>query len=336
MAKSINKNSMTVLVSGARGFVGRPVVEEFRAAGCKVIGAVRRGAGASAVVDGGLRIRSEIAETPSGQGSYREVMVGELGPDLDWKEALVGTEVVVHLAARVHQMQDKASDPLAEFRRVNVGGTRRLAEQASAAGVRRLVFVSSIKVNGEGTAPGRAYSETDVPAPADPYGVSKYEAEKALREVAAATGLEVVVLRPPLMVGGGVKGNLAALANAIRRGRPLPFGAITANQRSLLDVRNLADAILACATHPAAAGEVFLVSDGVPVSTAELCRWIGKAVGRSPFLVPVPVGLLRIAGRLVAKKAAMDRLTGSLLIDDSKIRRLLGWSPRFQPKTWKV
>jgi nucleoside-diphosphate-sugar epimerase len=334
MAQIIRNDADTVLVTGARGFVGRPVVEALLASGSRVTGAVRTRPQTDRSVEGkGLRLRTE--ET-GGEGGYSEVAAGELGPETDWREALAGVDVVVHLAARVHQMQDRAADPLAEFRRVNVEGTRHLAEQAAAAGVRRFIFVSSIKVNGEGTAPGEAYRETDVPAPADPYGISKLEAEEALRQVGAQTGLEVVILRPPLMVGQGVKGNLAALAGAIRRGRPLPFGAITENRRSLLDVRNLADAIVCCASHPQAAGEVFLVSDGVPVSTAELARRAGKAVGRAPFLLPVPVALLRIAGRLAGKGAAVGRLTGSLLIDDSKIRRLLGWQPRFGPEEWKL
>lgn len=319
MTENVSTTAKTVLVTGARGFVGRPVVEALAAAGYRVTGAVR-----------------SQAQAGKGDESYREVAAGELGPDSDWREALAGAAVVVHLAARVHQMQDRAADPLAEFRRVNVEGTRRLAEQAAAAGVKRFIFVSSIKVNGEGTAAGQAYRETDAPAPADPYGISKHEAEEALRQVSARAGLEVVILRPPLMVGRGVKGNLASLAGAIRRGRPLPFGAITENRRSLLDVRNLAAAIVRCAVHPRAAGEVFLVSDGVPVSTAELARRVGKAAGRAPCLLPVPVGWLRLAGRLAGKGAAVGRLTGSLLIDDSKIRKMLEWAPPHGPDDWEL
>jgi nucleoside-diphosphate-sugar epimerase len=319
MTEKFLSNPKTVLVTGSRGFVGRPVVEALIAAGHRVTGAVRTQAPGAKTVE-----------------SYREVAAGELGPDTDWREALAGVQVVVHLAARVHQMQDRAADPLAEFRRVNVDGTRRLAEQAVLAGVKRFIFVSSIKVNGEGTVPGQAYRETDAPAPADPYGISKREAEDTLREVGVRTGLEVVILRPPLMVGRGVKGNMASLAAAIRRGRPLPFGAITENRRSLLDVRNLADAIVRCAEHPRAAGEVFLVSDGVPVSTAELAQRVGKAAGRAPWLLPVPVGLLRMAGKLAGKGAAVGRLTGSLLIDDSKIRKVLGWVPPHGPDDWEL
>ena len=310
-----------VLVTGARGFVGRPVVAALLACGSEVRGAVRS---EPAVAGEGIAAR------------YQEIAAGELGPHTDWRAALAGVEVVVHLAARVHQMNDRSADPLTEFRRVNVEGTRRLAEQAASAGVRRLVFVSSIKVNGEGTEGAAAYTENDIPAPADPYGVSKLEAEQALQAVGAATGLEVVVLRPPLMVGKGVKGNLAALAGAIRRGRPLPFGSITGNRRSLLDVRNLADAIVLCAAHPKAAGEVFLVSDGVPVSTVELTRHLGRVAGRSPVLIPVPVSLLRLAGRLTGKSSAVERLIGSLLIDDSKMRSLLGWKSTYGPVSWEV
>lgn len=317
MTENVSTAAKTVLVTGARGFVGRPVVEALIAAGYHVIGAVRTQAQAGKASEG-----------------YREVAAGELGSDTDWREAVAGAAVVVHLAARVHQMQDRAADPLAEFRRVNVEGTRRLAEQAAAAGVTRFIFVSSIKVNGEGTAVGQAYRETDAPAPADPYGISKLEAEVALRQVGARTGLEVVILRPPLMVGRGVKGNLASLAGAIRKGRPLPFGAITENRRSLLDVRNLADAIVRCAVHPGAAGEVFLVSDGVPVSTAELARRVGKAAGREPRLLSLPVAWLRFAGRIAGKGPAVGRLTGSLLIDDSKIRKLLEWTPPHGPDDW--
>jgi nucleoside-diphosphate-sugar epimerase len=307
-----------LLVTGAHGFAGRALVATLLAEGYAVTGAVRG--------------RPETCA----DANHREVAVGEIGPDTDWREALENADAVVHLAARVHQMNDTAADPLAEFRRVNVEGTRRLAEQAAAAGARRLVLVSSIKVNGEATAPGAAFRETDRPDPQDPYGISKYEAERAAFEIGRRTGLEVTVVRPPLMVGRGVKGNLASLAQAIRRGRPLPLGAITDNRRSLLDVRNLASALVLCVVHPAAAGEVFLVSDGAPVSTAELARRIGRAAGRDPRLVPVPASWLRAVARLLGKGAAAERLTGSLLIDDSKIRRSLGWTPSHGPHDWEI
>ncbi len=328
----------TVLVTGARGFVGVPTVAAFRGAGWTVVAACRSAgsAGTPAGIFPPHTRTPDTGVTTPAPGSYREIAVGELGPETDWREALRGVDVVVHLAARVHQMNDTAADPLAEFRLVNVEGTRRLAEQAAAAGARRFVFVSSIKVNGEATAPGAAFRETDSPDPQDAYGISKYEAEQAAFEVGRRAGIEIVIVRPPLMVGSGVKGNLASLAQAIRRGRPLPLGAITENRRSLLDVRNLADALMLCAVHPAAAGEVFLLSDGVPVSTAELARHIGRATERDPRLVPVPPSCIRLAARLLGKGAAAERLTGSLLIDNTKIRRTLDWTPRHGPHDWEI
>lgn len=255
--------------------------------------------------------------------------VGDIGSSTDWSPFLRGVDVIVHLAARVHQMNDRTPDPLAAFREVNVHGTRRIAQQAVEHGVRRIVFVSSIKVNGEGTAPGQLYTEADPPKPEDPYGVSKWEAEQTLREVAAITGCEVVILRPPLMYGARVKANLRSLCNAVRQGVPLPFGCVTRNRRSLLNVRNLAHAIALAVTHPAAAEETFLVSDGEAVSTAELVRRIAAAAGRKPRMLPVPISLLHALGTVTGKRATIERLTGSLVIDDTKIRTKLGWSPPF-------
>lgn len=307
-----------ILVSGANGFAGRVLVSALLAENHFVTGALRTGG------------------TSLPHAQYREVCVGEIGPDTDWRDALRDVNTVVHLAARVHQMQDRSGDPLKEFRRVNVAGTRRLAEQAAAAGARRLVFVSSIKVNGEGTATGEVFCETDEPAPQDAYGISKYEAELAAFEIGRRTGLEIVVVRPPLLVGPGAKGNLAALAGAIRKGRPLPLGALTDNRRSLLDVRNFASALVLCATHPSAAGEIFLLSDGVPVSTAQVARHIGRTLGHEPRLLPVPGVFIRVAARLLGKGAMAERLTGSLVIDDAKIRRLLGWKPAYSPNDWEI
>lgn len=305
------------MVTGAGGFAGRPTCEALAAAGWRVRGAFRSGSG--------------------GEGPWHEgVEVGEIGPGTRWEEALAGVTAVIHLAARVHQMEDKEADPLAAFRRVNTEGTRCLAEAAVKAGVERVVLVSSIKVNGEATGEGEAWTEADEAAPQDAYGRSKAEAEEALWAVTRGTGLEGVVVRPPLMVGKGVKGNLQALAGVIRRGWPLPLGGITENRRSLLDVRNLAEVLTRCGSHPGAAGETFLVSDGVPVSTAELAKRIGDAVGRRARLVPVPLGVLRWAGRLTGKGAAVERLTGSLLIDAAKVRAKLGWTPRFGPGDWEV
>lgn len=295
---------MKVLVTGAAGFVGRHLCARLRAAGVTVHEAVRR-------VEGAAR-----------PGVFA---VGDIGPGTEWGPALEGADAVVHLAARVHMMSDAAADPLAEYRRVNVEGTLRLARQAAAAGVPRLVFASSVKVNGEGTPPGTAWRETDPPAPADPYGVSKHEAEQAL---AATAGIETAVVRPPLVYGPGVGANFLRLMGAVHRGVPLPLGAVD-NRRSLVYVENLADVLALCVSHPHAAGGTFLVSDGPPLSTPELIRALGRALGRRPRLVPVPCALLRGAASLVGRGPAVERLCGSLVVDDSYVRAALDWRPPF-------
>jgi nucleoside-diphosphate-sugar epimerase len=295
---------MKVLVTGAAGFVGRHLCARLRDGGATVHEAVRR-------VDGAAR---------SGV-----IAVGDIGPGTEWGPALEGVDAVVHLAARVHLMSDAAADPLAEYRRVNVEGTLRLARQAAAAGVRRLVFASSVKVNGEGTPPGTAFREADPPAPADPYGVSKHEAEQGL---AATAGIETAVVRPPLVYGPGVGANFLRLMRAVHRGVPLPLGAVD-NRRSLVYVENLADVLALCASHPAAAGGTFLASDGPPLSTPALVRALGRALGRRPRLVPVPPALLRGAASLVGRGPAVERLCGSLVVDDSRVRAALGWRPPF-------
>jgi nucleoside-diphosphate-sugar epimerase len=243
-----------------------------------------------------------------------------------WDDALAGVDVVVHLAARVHQMNDGVSDPLAAFLRVNARATHALACAAERAGVRRLVFASSIKVNGEVTAPGLPFSESSEPMPIDPYGISKHEAERALREVERGGRLEVTVLRPVLMYGPGVKGNLQRLLVLIRRGVPLPFASIR-NRRSLLAVDNFVDAICVAASEPSAAGRTFLVADGEDLSTPELVRRLASAAGLVPRLVPVPSGVLRVLGRVTGRQAEIERLTGSLQVDASALRDGLGWRP---------
>ena len=264
----------------------------------------------------------------SGRAGTEPVVVRQIDGLTDWQAALNGVEVVIHLAARVHVMKDTSVDPLAEFRRVNVQGTENLARQAVRAGVRRLVYVSSIKVNGEGTSGSQGYSERDTPAPQDAYGISKWEAEQALHRVAQETGLEVVIVRPPLVYGPGVKGNFISLLAAVGKGIPLPL-ASTDNARSLVYVGNLVDALIACATHPAAAGQTYLVSDGAPVSTATLVEKIAGALdcrSRSFYFPPV---LMRAAAALLGRSAQIDRLFGSLRVDDEKIRRELGWIPPY-------
>jgi nucleoside-diphosphate-sugar epimerase len=238
---------------------------------------------------------------------------------------LTGCETVVHLAARVHVMADTAADPLEEFRRVNVQGTLNLARQAAVAGVRRFVFVSSIGVNCAETY-RRPFTAHDEVAPHSPYAVSKYEAELGLQALAAETGMEVVIIRPPLVYGPGAPGNFGSLLRWLKRGVPLPLGAIH-NQRSLVALDNLVDLIITCLTHPAAANQTFLVSDGEDVTTTELLRRMGQALGRPAHLIPVPVSWLKLAAKLVGKPDVAQRLCGSLQVDIEKTRRLLDWTP---------
>jgi len=234
---------------------------------------------------------------------------------------------MVHCASRVHIMKDPSANPLEEFRRVNVQGTANLARQAAVAGVRRLVFVSSVKVNGEQTAQGSTFTADDACAPEDPYGISKHEAEQALRQIAAETGMEVVIIRPPLVYGPGVKANFAAMVRWLARGVPLPLGAVTHNRRSLVALDNLVDLITLCLTHPAAANQTFMVSDGEDLSTADMLRRMGNALGRPARLLPVPVGVLKLGAQLVGKPDVFQRLCGSLQVDIAKTRELLGWQP---------
>jgi nucleoside-diphosphate-sugar epimerase len=297
---------MRVLVTGASGFVGSAVLPALRAKGHMVRAAVRREADCDA---------------------DEQVRVGDLSPDTDWRDAVRGIDAVVHLAARVHVMRDTSADPLAEFRRSNVEGTLALARAAAGAGVKRMVFLSSIKVNGEATT-ARPFTERDPPAPKDPYGVSKAEAEAGLARIATETGLELVVLRPPLVYGPGVRANFLRLVRLADRGVPLPFGAVD-NRRSMVFVGNLADAIVRCVEHPAAAGRTFLVSDGEDLSTSNLIARLAKALGKRASLMPVPPGLMRAAARILGKSAEADRLLGSLRIDSSTLRTSLAWQPPF-------
>lgn len=292
---------MRALVSGAQGFVGRTLRECLNTHGYTVAPAVRHGS-----------------------GLVGEIVVGDIDGSSDWTVALTGCDVVVHLAARVHVMKDTASDSLTQYRQTNTEGTLNLARQAAQAGVKRFVFISTIKVNGEGRA--TPYRETDAPAPEDAYAISKWEAEQGLRQIARETGLEVVILRPPLVYGPGVKANFLRLMQMVQRGWPLPLAAIR-NQRSLLYLGNLVDAIRLCIEHPAAAGQIFLLDDGQAVSTPALVRAIACALGRPARLLAVPVWMLEAAGSLLGKRAAVARLTGSLFVDSSAIRSRLGWTP---------
>jgi nucleoside-diphosphate-sugar epimerase len=252
--------------------------------------------------------------------------VGEIGLRTDWSKVFLNCSVVIHLAARVHVMNDTDTDSLTAFRAVNVDGTLNLARQAAAAGVTRFVFVSSVKVNGESTQPGRAFTEADAPNPQDAYGQSKHEAEQCLRQLSDDTGMEVVVIRPPLVYGSGVKANFASLMRAVHRGWPLPLGAVH-NQRSLVALDNLVDFIVTCITHPQAANQTFLVSDGQDLSTTELVRGIAQAAGLTSRLLPVPVWALQLGATLLGKGDAVQSLCGNLQVDISKARNLLGWVP---------
>ncbi|MFV3333588.1 UDP-glucose 4-epimerase family protein [Pseudomonas sp. NY15437] len=299
---------MKVLLTGATGFVGRGVLARLRQENDVQVRVAQRG---------------RAAPWPEG---VEVAQIDGLSVAQSWDEALQGVEVVIHCAARVHVMDEQAADPLAEFRAVNVEATRHLAQQAAAAGVTRFVFVSSIKVNGEETAAGRPFTADATPRPQDAYGQSKLEAEQALFAIAAQTGLEVVVVRPPLVYGPGVKANFASLMRALQRRLPLPFGAID-NRRSLVARDNLVDLLLCCARHPAAAGQVFLVSDGEDLSTAQLCRGLSQALGVRPRLLPVPPALLRLLGRLTGRSQQVQRLLGSLQVDISATCRRLDWRP---------
>jgi nucleoside-diphosphate-sugar epimerase len=298
---------MRLLVTGASGFVGRQLCA----------GLIRHGH----VVHAATRGEDFI-------DNCEAVKVGDINGDTRWGTAFRDVDAVIHLAARVHVMHDEAADPLAEFRRLNVAGTERLARSAAASGVKRLVYVSSIKVNGEATHGGNRFSETDPPCPQDPYGVSKCEAEQALHRVAAETGLEVVIVRPPLVYGAGVKGNFTQMLKVLARRIPLPLASVH-NFRSLIYVGNLADALIVCATHPAAAGQTYLVSDGEDISTPGLLRQLGAAMGRPALLLPCPPALLKLAGRATHKADRVQRLLGSLQVDSGKIRRELDWTPPY-------
>lgn len=298
-----------ILVTGATGFVGGELIRRL----C-----------ADPAFDGVVAaVRQSGASWPEG---VRQLLVGDVLSTTDWSSAFQGVDALVHCAARVHVMQDDASNQLKAYRLVNVEGTLNLARQAAAAGVRRFVFVSSIKVNGEATLSDQPFTADDVPAPLDAYGVSKLEAEQGLRELEAQTGIEVVIVRPTLVYGPGVKANFASMMRWVERGVPLPLGAIR-NARSMVALDNLVDLLVTCLKHPAAAGQTFLVSDGEDVSTTELLRRTSQAMGKRVLLLPVPAFLLELGAAMLGNRAIAKRLCGSLQVDTEKTRYLLGWNP---------
>jgi nucleoside-diphosphate-sugar epimerase len=308
MATNLAQNKMRFLVTGANGFVGTPLCKQLHARGWAVRAAMRM-----------ARPLAEGIET---------ALVGTLDGETNWTNALDGVDVVLHLAARVHVMHEDAASPLDEFRKTNVAGTEHLARAAAANGVKRLVYVSSVKVNGEATQGEGKFTGANMPLPQDPYGISKWEAEQALHRVAAETGLEIVVVRPPLVYGPNVKGNFEQMLRVVAKGIPLPLASMK-NLRSLIYVENLVDALIACATHPAAVGKTYLVGDGDDVATPDLLRQLSIAMGRAPRLLPCPVALLQFGGRLLGKSDQIERLIGSLRVDSSAIRLELNWTPPF-------
>ena len=303
--------SSTALITGATGFVGQAMSRKLLACGWNVSGTIRP-------------TLHDMSELPPG---VAPCSVGSLGPGTDWRKALSGIDVIVHLAARVHIMKEIAEDSLKEFRQVNTHATERLARMAAQTGVKRLVFLSTIKVNGENTG-NQAFNEADAPNPQDAYAQSKWEAEQALKRVADQTKLEIVILRSPMIYGPGVKGNFLRLLQAVQRGIPLPLASIR-NRRSLVFLGNLVEAIIICMTHPQAKGRTFLISDDEQISTAELISHIARALGKSARLWPFPAELLRFTAMLAGKSAEADRLLNSLLVDSSIIRSELGWKPSF-------
>jgi nucleoside-diphosphate-sugar epimerase len=297
---------MMLLITGASGFIGGAVCLEANSRG--------------------LNVRAVTRNRCDFPGIGVNVAVGAINESTDWGNAIQGCDTVLHLAARVHVIRDAASDQLAEFRKVNVSATLNLARQAALAGVRRFVFISSIGVNGNQTLV-RPFNAQDFEAPHSLYAISKYEAEIALRELAKETGMEIVVIRPPLVYGPNAPGNFRTLVRWLSRGLPLPFGLVTTNRRSLVGLDNLVDLILTCAEHPKAANQTFLVSDGDDLSSADLLRRIGKAIGRPACLIPVPVSILNIVFGMLGNRSIAQSLLGSLQVDISKTCELLDWKP---------
>lgn len=297
---------LALLLTGGTGFVGQALIHRL-------------------LKDGHYSPVVAIRRQPVGFSSgILSIQVGDLSANTDWSAALLGAKVVIHAAGRAHVLRDVADDPLAEFRRVNVNGTLALAQQAVQAGIKRFIFISSIGVNGNQSS--RPFTVDDLPNPVEPYAVSKYEAELALRQLSSETGMELVIIRPPLVYGPNAPGNFARLIKTVSKGVPLPFGAIY-NRRSLVALDNLVDLIVTCIDHPAAANQTFLVSDGEDLSTTELLRRMGTALAKPAQLLSVPSRLIEVGAAMLGKQALAQRLCGSLQVDITKTRELLNWTP---------
>lgn len=292
---------MNILVTGATGFIGRALCPSLTALGHEVVYSIHR-----------------LGDVADDHNLYKAT---------PWNASINGVDSVIHLAARVHMNNDRSTDPLSDYRLVNVGGTLNLARKSVATGVKRFIYISSVKVNGESTRIGHPFTAEDRPSPQDPYGISKLEAEEGLRQIAMETGMEVVIIRPPLVYGPGVKANFEAKMRWLSRGLPLPLAALTNNRRSLVALDNLIDLIITCLNHPAAANQTFLVSDAEDLSTADLLKRSGVALGRHARLFYMPISLLKIAATMFNKSAVYQRLSASLQVDISKTRKLLAWTP---------
>ncbi len=298
---------MNILITGASGFVGQSLTQVLLQQGHLVTATYRN---------------NELSQ----HKHLRSIRIESIDARTSWKDVLEGIDVVVHLAARVHVMRDQAPNPLAEFRKVNVEGTARLAQEALRAGVKRFIYMSSVKVNGEFTQLGKPFAETDAEAPQDDYGRSKYEAEITLKKICQNGEMNYVIVRPPLIYGPGVKANFASMVRAVSLRLPLPFGCIN-NQRSLIDLQNLVAFISCCISNAQASNQIFLVSDGQDVSTTTLLKSCADALKVPVRLIPVPQWLLERALCLIGKRGLAQRLCGNLQVNITKARILLGWVP---------
>ncbi len=296
-----------VLVTGANGFVGRELVRALSELEFRPVAATRK-------------------KFTGFSDSVDYIEAGDLSPQQDWSQFLHDIDSVIHLAARVHIMGEESTDALDIYRRTNTDSTLNLARHAAQAGVRRFIFLSTVKVNGESTDGRPPFSERDICQPSDPYAISKYEAEIGLRDISKETGMEVVIIRPPLIYGPGVKGNFVRMMNLVSKGVPLPLGAVR-NQRSLLAMENLVNFLILSINHPQAANETFLLSDGEDLSTTELIQKLAHAQGKNARLIPIPVKLMRFASVIAGKKDVADRLFGSLQINSDKATQLMNWKP---------